>query len=209
MHKQVLIITTTIAVTLAGAWLQPGHLYRVANTKALQSAADRVKSLPNRIGNWEYVEDSITLAPSIVKELGLSGYTSRKYRNIETNESVAVLLMAGSPGRLLRHPPDICYANRGKRSLTPGELDIESAGDTHHYRVLHYVENDPSKPDSSFSVAYAHTASKHWDVPAYPRMEYGGVPALYKVQVLYGSENGNSAAEDVLSDFIKSFVTTF
>jgi len=209
--KTAMAIAMATFITVASARLQPGQLYQQTPTDVLVRESERLNSFPAAFGHWELQSDGVELTPNVQKELGLVNYVSRIYRNPETDREVAVLIMLGNTGRLVRHPPDICYSNRGSRTLAADETAIEGNGATHRFRILSYVSGNSLDENGQFVVAYGHAAGSQWDVPSFPRLTYGGEPFLYKMQVLVAEgtsiEDRIETARTFLTDYIKAFAT--
>jgi len=209
--KTAIALAVAAFVTVASAQVQPGHLYQQAPAEILDRESKRLASFPVAFGSWESHAEGDPLTENVQTELGLENYLSRMYRNRETNQQVALLIMVGSPGRLVRHPPDICYSNRGSRTLSTDEILIEEAGATHRFRSLAYVSDDSLEKTDEFVVAYGHTADANWDVPRFPRFTYGSEPFLYKMQVLVAggdnNEDRSQTARMFLTDCIEAFQT--
>ncbi len=209
--KTAMAMAVAALITVASSWLQPGQLYEQTPDDVLLGEAQRLDGFPTAFGHWQYEQDGVDLPAKVQQELGLAKYVSRIYRNPETDQKVGVLVMVGNPGRLVRHPPDICYSNRGSRSLAAEGADIDDEGRTHHFRVLSYASDNPLEPNGQFVVAYGHAAGGEWDTPRYPRYTYGGEPYLYKMQVLVSAgedtQDRIETARMFLADFVKAFAT--
>ncbi|QDU42790.1 hypothetical protein Mal52_12580 [Symmachiella dynata] len=211
MIKTAIALAIAALVTVASAQLQPGHLYQQAPAEILEKESQRLENFPVAFGNWDAQAEGDPLPEGVQTELGLENYLSRVYRNRETNQQVALLIMVGSPGRLVRHPPDICYSNRGSRTFSTGKILIEDADATDNFRSLAYVGDDSLETSDEFVVAYGHTADTQWDVPRFPRFTYGSESFLYKMQVLVAGGDNNEeriqTAEMFLTDCVQAFQT--
>jgi len=144
----------------------------------------------------------------VQNELGLAGYVSRYYRHSGSGDVALVLLMVGQPGPLVRHPPDICFGNRANKLLDQQRVSIAAAEGEQvppsEFRVLSYEPN--SKLRSPFFVAYGFTADGVWGAPASPRIAYGGLPSLYKVQLQLQRPSGDEQDAQRLHAFLEDFV---
>ncbi|TWU11808.1 hypothetical protein CA54_06190 [Symmachiella macrocystis] len=209
--KTAIALAIASLVTVASAQLQPGRLYQQAPAKILDTESQRLANFPVAFGDWESQAEGDSLPEGVQTELGLENYLSRIYRNRKTNQQVALLIMVGSPGRLVRHPPDICYSNRGSRTLSTDEILIEDADAGHSFRSLAYVGDDSMDQSDEFVVAYGHTADSQWDVPRFPRFTYGSESFLYKMQVLVAGGDNNEeriqTAQMFLTDCVQAFQT--
>ena len=116
--------------------------------------------------------------------------------------------MVGPPGRLVRHPPDVCYANRANRQI--GEvipLEVSSQAEQHQFKLLHFQRmSQPVQND--FWVAYAYATEQGlWTAPTSPRMAFGGEPVLYKLQVL--SELPDPGDHQEVCQFLRQLAEAF
>jgi len=147
----------------------------------------------------------------VYKELALSGYVSRTYASRENGTRVSLLLMVGESGPLVRHPPYICYANRANQQV--GDMTIFQVDATKppsEFNLLEYKRPDTITNDR-FLVAYSMATDAIWKAPKLPRVEFGGAPLLYKVQILVALDPSQTRenAEAILKQFAKSFCTVF
>jgi len=175
----------------------------------LSAAAERLASFPKTIGKWNYVSDLRELPPAVCEELGLAGYISRDYQNHATGETVSVLLMVGQPGKLLRHEPDVCYANRDNKQEGEAFETKVTPEDANKFRTLRYTS--PSATGEKFTVTYGMKAEgSNWDVPYWRRFEFTGGSHLFKLQVLSTApsasfERSVKTSKAFLSDFLPTF----
>ena len=207
--KTAILLAVAALVTVGSAQLQPDQLYQQTPPDVLLKEAGTLDRFPESFGSWRFQKEGVEIAPAVQEELGWVDYVSRIYRNAETGQEVGLLLMLGQPGPLVRHPPDICYSNRGSRTLNTDAIDIESHGQQHHFRSLAYVSQNVLEQQNQFVVAYAHTAETQWDVPQLPRLVYGGEPFLYKMQVLVAEGDDLQGRYDTASAFLADYVDAF
>lgn len=171
-----------------------------------QSAARRVEAFPREFAGWR-LDEQQELAPQVQNELQCEGYFSRKYLHARTGEQVWVILMVGPPGPMVRHPPEICYVNRENVLVQePQVVQLQEAADRKHdFRVLRF--RSPGVAAGEFSVCYAWSSGSAWQVPDFPRLEFGGKPLLYKLQLMSTDPtvaSGESPA--IWSNFLRDFL---
>ncbi|HXY33842.1 MAG TPA: exosortase-associated EpsI family protein [Planctomycetaceae bacterium] len=150
----------------------------------LAGAAARLVEFPAQFGDWQQQGEDEKVPEEAVRELQCAGCFNRHYVNQRLGRDVTVILMVGPAGPLIRHPPEICYGNRANQ-LVDQPVDIElTTSDSigHRLRLLRYA--NPRAVSGEFSVCYGWSEKGAWDVPAYPRVEYGAAPLLFKMQVL-------------------------
>jgi len=177
--KAAVIVVAVVALTAVPAVIHGRIMNRWGMPPDLQSAASRMATFPERIGEWRKLRDE-ELDRTVTEELKCVGYVNRQYINEKTGREVSLLLFVGTPGPLVRHPPEICYGNRANTLVRGPEL-IPLVGEQ-TFRGLRYKAPGPTGQE--FSICYAWSDGKHWKVPDYPRTEFGGEPMLYKLQLL-------------------------
>ena len=184
--KGQVVFAVLVAATLTffAALLEGHYVNRWGVPAELSQAAISLQHLPKKIGSWDYLQDGGDLPEEVTRELGLRGFLSRTYVNSNTRNSITLLLMAGESGRLVRHPPDVCYVSRGDQPIgDPTAIAIEGTVPPSDFRVLEYRRGD-SPVDDRFLVAYSLGVNGKWSIPRYPRITYGSAPMLFKVQIL-------------------------
>ena len=118
MSKQVLLaLTAAVVLTVVPALIEGHYVNRWGTPPDLNGAAQRVESFPREFGDWAFVESGESLPAEVCRELGIVGYLTRVYKHRESGKMVRVLLMVGQTGPLLRHPPNICYANMANEQI--------------------------------------------------------------------------------------------
>jgi hypothetical protein len=211
MSSSLKLTLSTAAVallTLVPAVIEGGYMRRWGVGADLATAGRTVDELPKSIGPWEFVEFGDPLSDIAISDLGVEGYTNRVYRHRGTGRTATLLLMVGKPGPLVRHPPNICYANQNNRQIGATELVSVGSPPASEFKLLHFERE--SFAGRRFMVAYSHTIDGVWRAPAVPRLLFGGEPLLYKVQVL-ASQGTTSGRDDLeaLEDFLGQFVAAF
>ncbi len=212
MSKQVILaIAAIVALTVVPALIEGKYVNRWGTPPDLESAAKRVESFPREFGNWTSVEDGEPLSPEVCRELGLVGYLTRIYKHRETGQMVRVLLMVGQSGPLLRHPPNICYANVANEQIGDmTKLQLSTTNPTGQFNLLEY-KRAQSIANDRFLVAYSLASDATWKVPSMPRIEFGAAPLLYKVQLLTSLDPSQSRDTGVaiLKQFAEEFSAAF
>ncbi len=180
------MIGALVVLTVAPALVHGVFSRRWRDPADIALAARNVEEFPRQFGDWKQRGDDEKMPEEAVGELQCAGYINRHYVNQRLGREVAVMLMVGPSGPLIRHPPEICYGNRANTLLSdPRNVDVAASdGRSHTFRFLRYKNAGPVTGE--FSVCYGWTADGTWDVPAYPRLRFGGAPLLYKVQILTG-----------------------
>jgi hypothetical protein len=198
------LVVAVIALTAVPAVIHGKIMNRWGMPADLQVAASRVQNFPERIGEWRRLRDE-ELDRTVTEELKCAGYVNRQYVNEKSGREISLLLFVGTPGPLVRHPPEICYGNRANTLLRGPELISLDSDQT--FRGLRYKA--PGATGQEFSICYAWSNGQQWSVPDYPRTTFGGEPLLYKLQLL----STDSVAEGKIlpasaEQFLQLFVQT-
>jgi Protein of unknown function (DUF3485) len=206
-----LLVVVVVALTVVPAILEGKYLNRWGTPSDLDAAAGQIEQLPHELGPWLSQQDGEPLSPAVRQELALAGSISRTYVHRETGAVVNLLLMVGQPGPLLRHPPDICYANRANEQVGDTiTFEVTATNPSSKFDLLEY-KRPQSLTTDRFLVAYSMATSATWSVPRVPRMEFGGASKLYKVQILTSLESAEDHQKGVadLQQFANSFCNSF
>jgi len=210
MSKTIVAIFAVLLLTALPALQQGQFMNRWGEPPNLQAAGKRLHDFPRQIGDWQSGADQRPLAEAVCDELGLTEHLHRRYTHRETGAQVEVLLMVGAPGKLVRHPPDVCYANRANKQLGDTRpLEIETGENAHDFKVLHFRRNQLPL-ESNFLVAYGFSPGDGlWTSPDSPRIQFGAAPVLYKLQVLteLSDDRGLAVLEEFLTQVAKAFPT--
>jgi len=173
-----LVILTALPAIVQGVLTR-----RWQGASDISSAATRLEAFPAQFGDWQQQGEE-QVPEEAIRELQCAGYFSRHYVNQRLGRDVTVILMVGPAGPLIRHPPEICYGNRANELLAkPAEINLQTSDAVKHkFRLLSY--DNPRAASGQFSVCYGWSEDGTWNVPAYPRVDYGSAPMLFKMQVL-------------------------
>lgn len=200
------------AVFTIGPALLAGHyLNRWGTTAEIGIAAQQLLKFPSEFGPWKVAREGDPLTEYVQNELGVVSYVSRVYQNRDNGAQINMLLIMGQPGPLLRHPPNICYANRANRQV--GDMTTfktDAATPSSEFTAIEY-EPPGAVASDRFVVAYAMTTGTEWSVPRFPRLEFGAAPKLYKVQLLsmLGSQPEHDKGLRGLEKFAADFTVAF
>jgi hypothetical protein len=178
------MIAGLIVLTAVPAIVQGVLTRRWKGKGDIAGAAERLVEFPTHFGDWQQQGDEEQVPEEALRELQCAGCFNRHYVNQRLGRDVTVIVMVGPAGPLIRHPPEICYGNRANQLLEkPTDVELTTSDTVQHrLRLLRYA--NPRSVSGEFSVCYGWTETGTWDVPAYPRLEYGGAPMLFKMQVL-------------------------
>lgn len=194
-------VLATAFVALAGAgWFEYQNRSRRADRATVETVQAKLASIPTSIGDWSGEDREYDARQ--MDRTGSFASLHRLYRNPKTNESIAVLLLAGPATDIGSHDPNRCYVGAGyrpvgsatKRSLADGKCSLWSARfDTDTF------------PASSVQAMWAWSRDGNWTASDNARTEFVLEPVLYK---LYVSRRLGPADGDAI-DPTESFLTEF
>jgi len=200
------------ALTIGPAYLHGHFTNRWDRPADLLLAAEHLDRFPTAFGNWQRLSDNEPLSEEISYELGLAGEFGRNYVDRNTGEAVGLVLMVGQPGRLVRHPPEICYGNRDNERVGDIRTLTFTDGESEHEFSLVEYRRELGGVREYFVVAYGFSdVHQVWKSPSLPRLAYGGKPILYKMQAISMPHaiDDRETIEQELEIFLKAFVKEF
>jgi hypothetical protein len=196
-----------VALTIAPALIEGHYLNRWGTPADLTAAAKQVEAFPREFGAWTFTSEGEKMPDIVCRELGLAGYLSRSYSHRENGAIANVLLMVGQPGPLVRHPPNICYANRNNVQVGDGEkFPVKATTPASEFKLLEF-KRPQSVTNDRFMIGYAMSTGADWQVPNMPRLEYGASPMLYKVQLLVTLDPSQSREQGI--ELMRQLTTEF
>ena len=201
--------TVVVALTLLSGMLHGWHINRWDTSDELLHAGAHVASLPACIGPWEVIAEE-ELAANTAKVLQCAGYAFRTYQNAKTGQEVTLAILAGPPGPIAVHTPEICYSARNfTQQAGPTEVyprpRPEGDSDSFWKIVFRPQELTPTR----LHVYYAWNDGTGWSADENPRLRHGGKPYLYKIQLastepLISRRNAKDSCEDFLYHLLGS-----
>jgi hypothetical protein len=201
-RRRLALVLAVFALTIPAAYYSGIVLLRWGDPMDLSRHLSTLDEVPDQLGDWRFVAEGKPISPSAMDKLQVRGHLNRVYEHPGTGQRVALLLLLGPAGPLVRHPPEICYESSANSLLSSRPLTIDLGGEPERLRLLSY--RSESMIDGDFLVAYGFGADRHWDCPASPRRVYGGKPILYKLQVLTDAAAERSSADPQgLADFLR------
>jgi hypothetical protein len=191
---------------LIGAGLVHGaYTARWSATRQLVGIRDRFDSIPMTIDGWRG-----RVLETSARELLVSGATahfSRKYTHSDTGDSVSVLLLAGTPGHLASHAPDVCYPGAGYSLGAPrlSKIHYGPDGRLATIQIASATRGGPSP--SSLTIRWAWHATAGWRSPDEPRWAFLGEPLLIKLYLVRESAGSPIEPENDPADrFLQIFL---
>lgn len=175
------VCACALAVTLSGV----AHgLY----TNRWQTAPDprevqpRLDKLPAALGPW--AARDVAVEAEALERGGIRAHLSREYRDAR-GRSVRVLLVAGRPGPISVHTPDICFQGAGfDMTSDPEVIPVGPAGAK--FWSATFAKPDAAVPGVGTLVALAWNGGSGWEAPDHrsARVRYALRPVLYKLYLV-------------------------
>lgn len=199
-------LAAAVGMTLAAGAIH-GHLTnRWGEPPDLAAAAEKLQGIPDEFGDWQ-LRESKPLGEGVVRMLQCSGYINRIYANELTGSVVSVAILAGPPGPISVHTPEICYSSRDHTiEESPQRFTVratEVPGE--EFWGMTFRSNDLI--GGRLRVCYAWSAGEPWSAPSQPRITFSGKPLLCKMQLAtHLPPSGTTQPEDPSVTFLKEFL---
>ncbi|QDU55063.1 hypothetical protein Pan181_12490 [Aeoliella mucimassa] len=198
------VIVAAVAITAGSSLLVERVYQRWGNAEDLVIHADALNQFPMKFGEWECLGEQEV--PEYTRNL-LKYKTAiwRDYQKQDGVESVQFMALVGTPGPLVRHPPEVCYDQQGYPLIVePKTISIDVAGVEHTFKATTYGMR--GAPDDHFIVATSWSDCTTFERSAIPRARYGGSPFVYAVQALT-KINHKETEQDAMAR-LKNFLTS-
>lgn len=156
-------------------------------THRWQAAADfgetqaRLNTVPPALGPW--VARDVPLSADELDRISVRAHLSREYRNTQTGRAVRMLVVAGPPGPISVHTPDVCFQGTGfEQSTTPEQVAVgDGAG---QLWAATFSKTGPVR--TQIRVYWAWNGGSGWEAPEHRRARYKFAfqPILYKIYLV-------------------------
>jgi hypothetical protein len=180
-----LISCGILVIATAERYWRDGTLWgRVANAS---ESPFSLKELPKEIGSWRMVEGSeAVLDPDIAYAAGATSHLLRNYTDINSGETVNVLILYGLARNMIGHSPDYCYPYSGFErvdSMGAYDLKLDDLNKVVRYRGGSFTKK--SLGSTQFvQVIYSLRSGDEWLADAVTL--WGRIraePGMYKIQI--------------------------
>jgi hypothetical protein len=206
---QILICVVAIGLTFTSSLLHGRWTNRWGKPVARADAEKVFEALPREFGHWRLVE-SESLPASALGILQCSGESQGVYENQETGERVLFTLLLGPPGPMSVHTPEICYGSIDHVPLADRlriTIDESKGNDTAwmvQFHDAHELQGNITR------VYYSWNDATNWSAVEEPRVQFGGKPYLFKLQLLVRlPEEAASESQDPGRGMLREFVPVF
>jgi hypothetical protein len=170
-----------LAVVLSGVahGLYSDRWQTAPDVRDVQPRLDR---LPTTIGTWTAKDDP--LSDDVLDRGAIRAYLSRKYRDAASGQTVQVIVVAGRPGPISVHTPDVCFQGAGFEMVSsPETLAVGTTG----ARLWTATFAKPNAPvPESMLVSWSWNGGNGWEALDHrsARVRYAFRPVLYKLYLL-------------------------
>lgn len=180
--QQVLPILTA-GLILGGAGIAHGlRSDRWGKSAVVIEAAQRLQKIPATHGDW--TSEEVPLDARQLEIADVVGFLSRRYTHQTTGASVMVLIVAGRPGAIGAHTPDVCYRGAGfQMNGSIKAADLTAAGQPQSFWHTTATRAEPRLEHLSLWWAWSHDGAQ-WRASREPRLEFARSPSLYKLYVI-------------------------
>jgi hypothetical protein len=174
-------------------------------TGAVVALGARMERIPMAISDWTGTPLEIPAAE--LAAAGADAYIARRYSNPRRGLNVTVTLLAGSPGRISTHTPDVCFPGAGYvlGSQAPFSYSYDSKNRRADFWTAVAAREGPNP--SALRIFWSWNDGKGWSAPEAPRWQFASAPVLCKLYITRQSAGvfAEPAADPAL-DFLGVFL---
>jgi len=200
--------TAGIGLIMAAGIVYGRYSHRWGPTPDLLSAARSLESLPSQVGEWQ-LQSEEEIGSSTIRMLECTGYVNRRYVSSRSGDTVVLAILAGPPGPIAVHTPEICYSSRNYKIADGREaIRLKGAGSRPH-TFWNTTFESKNAFGERLSVFYAWSDGEEWAASRSPRYEFAASPQLFKLQ-LAGLRAGPDGSEgnDPSARFLKALLNS-
>ena len=176
---------------------------RWTTAQAVRDVQPRLDRLPTAIGTWTGQDDPLN--PDVLNKGEIQAHLSRRYRDSRTGQTVQVLVVAGRPGPIAVHTPDICFQGAGfEMAAHPAHLTVNDTG----AKLWAATFAKPNAPvPESLLVSWCWNGGSGWEAPDHrsARVRYAFRPVLYKLYLVTEPSPTRTGSDG--SDVLEAFAT--
>jgi len=202
MARRYWLVLTACLILAAAAAAHGWRTDRWGATADLRSAAERLDTLPLRVGDWDGVV--VELPAAQVAATNVAGLTARRYTHRYTRAEVTVLILCGRPGPVAVHTPDVCYGNAGYKM---GPVRTEPLTGDHTAWVADFSK--PGGQAEPLRIRWAWSDGGAWVASGSPRTSFARSRVLYKMYLVRSlSPKADPAVASAEIDLMKELLPT-
>jgi hypothetical protein len=182
--RRTFAVITAIIVLLGSGALHGLWTDRWQDAASQDAVAAQLAGLPLQIGPWQGT--TLEVDQQDLARAGYAGCVWRRYENRAARDTASVLLVAGQPGRVSVHTPEVCYKGAGYELVGEPERCTVTAPSLP--RPAEFWKARFVQPGAVTAVPlriyWSWYAGAGWEAPKNPRMTFARVPVLYKLYVI-------------------------
>jgi hypothetical protein len=167
-------VLTAAGILAAAAVAHGWRTDRWGASPDLAEAAVRLDAIPLQVGDWTAMVDE--LPAEQIKVARVAGLKVLRFSHRYTQDEVTVLILAGRPGPIAVHTPDVCYRGAG---FVPGPSRAEPLSDGSTAWVADFKKGG-AQPET-LRIRWAWSTGSGWIASGSPRLEFARAPVLYKM----------------------------
>jgi hypothetical protein len=193
----VLIVGTGL---LHGDWTN-----RWGESAVLQALDARFESVPMAIGDWNATV--VNVSDRERSATGAVAWLSREYKNPKRSVSVSVVLLAGLPGDVSKHTPDVCSGANGYVVDTPRRTQLSVGTESRPVEFHTALATKQGTTPTELRIFWSWKASHEWSAPDDPRWAFSHAPVLFKLYAIRETAGVNADPDDdPCQDFLRAFL---
>jgi hypothetical protein len=178
-----------LAVVLLAGVAHGLYSHRWEPAAEMGDVQGRLDSLPHKIGSWKATDSP--LEADMLDRASIRAYISRDYHDKNTGRSIRILVVAGPPGPIAVHTPDVCYQGAGyELSGEPEAVTIGADANTNKGRLWRGKFDKTQSPvPSALLIAWGWNGGDGWEAADHrtTRVRYAFRPVLYKLYLVTDS----------------------
>lgn len=170
----------------------------------LQARLDR---FPDAIGPWK--GSPVPVLEKHLRKAEAQAHLSRLFVHERTRAAVNVLLLAGEPGALGAHDPEVCFAGAGLRPVAAPTAGVVP-GTTAELWTGRYETSDGASAE--VTVSWGWGVKDVWKAAKNPRLDYSGCQLIFKLyvsRVVSPAERraGRDPAQELIGPLLRELAT--
>jgi Protein of unknown function (DUF3485) len=168
---------------------------RFSSSDDTRKAAERLRAVPARIGEWEGTD--IEAGQPVP---GVAGSLQRSYYNRRLGATVVIALVNGRPGPVATHTPEACYGASGYRLGERRAVPLDTNGRPAQFWTSVATKSSVTE-ETRLRLYWAWNGGQGWSASTDARMEFPrfSYPVLHKLYVLRDL-SGSGAADPAKAD---------
>lgn len=175
-------VLSCLAVVLLAGVAHGLYSHRWEPAAEMGDVQGRLDGLSHAIGSW--TGKDFPMDPETLDRASIRAYLSRDYHNTATGRSVRILVVAGPPGPIAVHTPDVCYQGAGYE--LSGEPEAVAVGTDKGRLWRGKFDKTQSPVPAALLIAWGWNGGDGWEAADHrtTRVRYAFRPVLYKLYLV-------------------------